>query len=205
MELFACGLNAHQQLSSYSINQDRSSQILYNIKKVATGADINIYCTLWCATIIEIDKQLVFRGYHLSGLTECLIVWPSSQRSHGLNSVFGNLSGVVGALAIDGELLELVRNDERPDEMLFRRRSLSWLQQDGNVIDRVSIAGNGVTAVVTHNHSLPSSAPSKFGAFSVISRSGYYGFLTLFFDPSIYNNYLLVTILQRTTFLPDTR
>ena len=167
MELYACGLNAHQQLSSDSISQDRSSQIFYNFKKVATGADINIYCTLWCATIFEIDERLVFRGYHLSGLTECLIIRPSSQRSHGLKSVFGDLSGVVGALAMNGELLELVRNDERPDEMLFRRRSLSWLQQDGNMIDHVSIAGNGETAVVTHNHSLSSSAPGKFGAFSV--------------------------------------
>ena len=64
---------------------------------------------------------------------------------------------------MDGELLKLVRNDERPDELLFRRRSLSWLQQDGNMIDHISIAGNGEAAVVTHSHSLPSSAPGRFG------------------------------------------
>ena len=144
MELYACGLNAHQQLQPNAESQD-----LYTFQKVAEGSTLRIFCTLWSATVLEIDCRLVFRGYHASGLTNCTISGPRPQRSNGVISIFGDLNGVIGALTPEGGLLELVKNEQRPDELIFRRRQQVWLQHDGNVIEHVSIAGNGKVAAIT--------------------------------------------------------
>jgi len=149
MELYACGLNAHQQLCTNSENESEPSQNLYEFQKVEDCKTVRIFCALWCATILEIDDRLVFRGFHTSGLTNCSISGPGPGESHGIRSVFGDLSGVIGAIADDGLLLELGRTYPQADNLIFRRRRTAWLHQRGNVVDHVSIARNGQIAVVT--------------------------------------------------------
>ena len=148
MELYACGLNAHQQLCTTSENQNNSCQNLYDFQKVADCKNVRIFCALWCATILEIDDRLHFRGFHSSGLTSCTISGPRSGQGHGIRSVFGDLSGVIGAIADDGLLLELGRTDPPADELIFTRRPTAWLHQRGHLVDHVSIARNGEIAVV---------------------------------------------------------
>lgn len=154
MELYACGLNAHQQLCTPSEHQNGSSQSLYDFEKVADCKTVRIFCALWCATILEIDDRLVFRGFHSSGLTSCPIAGPTSGKGHCIQSVFGDLSGAIGAVADSGLLLELGRTDVPADELIFMPRQTAWLHQRGHVVDHVSIARNGQIAVVARKFDL---------------------------------------------------
>ena len=147
MELYACGMNAHQQLQSDSGNLLHSHRNIHSFQRVAEGRIIRILCNLWCATILEIDAGHIYQGYHSSGITKASILRPSAE-SIGRFSIFGDLYGVLGALGTNGQLLDLVRSEDQSDKLVFRRRQPSWLQQDGSLIKHISIAGNGEVAVV---------------------------------------------------------
>lgn len=159
MEVYACGLNAHKQLESDSQTQSRghSLQNIYNFLKVAEGGTVRIFCTLRCATILEIDGRLTHRGYDRSGLWDCNVSGPVNQKPHGIASVYGDLCGLVGGIGDDGQLLRYIEDDQRPGMLMFgRRKQEPWLQQDGSLLEHVMIAGDETVAVVTRGFSLPS-------------------------------------------------
>lgn len=154
MELYACGLNAHGQLFADS---DGSCLNIHNFRKVADGQCLRILSTFWSATILELDGNLIVRGYHLSACTadtDYTITCPESKKGHGIRSIIGKQSGVIGAIADDGKLLEFVRTDQRAVDFAFRRRESAWVHQKGHVLDHVSIAGNDSVAVVSREFNL---------------------------------------------------
>lgn len=155
MEVYACGLNAHHQLLSTQGDETHSSPNLNTFQKVAAGKAIRIIRVLWCATILEIDDQLIFQGYHPSVLANRKIPISKNDGADELISFFGDMSGVVGALSRNGEIQELATNEKRPDELVFETRQEVWLQQNRNTIEHVSIAGNGEVAVVLRKYSSP--------------------------------------------------
>lgn len=144
MELYAAGFNAHHQLS-----QD-SNESLTSFTKVATGKSIRIISTLWAVTILEIDGNIFHRGYHSSGKPELPI---SGVPAEDIKSAFGDLSGVVGSLTNDGNLLEFLWNREKSDELKIKRSDEKWFQKDGGKIECMSVAGCGEVAVVTSRFS----------------------------------------------------
>ena len=100
MEVYACGFNSHSQLSS-----SPKHDCLRRFTKIAEGKTIRIRCAVWCATVIEIDDTLLFQGFHESGVRQGLISGLPPSR---IKSVFGDTSGILGALTVDGEIWKLV-------------------------------------------------------------------------------------------------
>ena len=139
MEVYACGFNAHGQL-----DQKASRQNINSFHKVAEGIrSTRILCATWCATILDIDGLLTYRGYHKSGLRDCLV-----SSAEEVKSVFGDVGGICGALTPDGNLLELVRDDTRPGTLHFRVASQEWIGDEKSSVEHVSIAGNGRVAMI---------------------------------------------------------
>ncbi len=105
---------------------------ILSFRKIATGTTkIRVLCALWSATVLEIDNQLVFNGYFDANSSCCISLFDKNNRNiknkrgdndnrggaccysnrpiSGLaasevKTVFGDTSGVLGALGFDGGL-----------------------------------------------------------------------------------------------------
>lgn len=140
MELYACGLNAHKQLTP-----DTDSQNITTFRKIAAGRQVKVLRASWCATILELDGQLEYHGHHASGLSDCLV-----NHTDDLRSLFDGIQGIQGALTTDGHLLDLLQDNSRSNVLTFQRSKGIWREGEELSLKHVAIAGNGQVAVVAH-------------------------------------------------------
>lgn len=145
MELYICGFNTHHQLVHDEISH---SDEIVQFRRVLRSPRLNVRCALWSSTVIESDGTLIHQGYRSSGLDPTLIDGPPTRN---IKSIFGDTSGVLGALATDGSLYlyhdgsELKRH-RFPKDSFIVRQSLA--------LEHLAIADNGVVCICT-SASLP--------------------------------------------------
>ena len=93
-----CGFNTHHQLDH---DQDLHNDEITKFRKVLRSPRISVRCALWSSTVVESDGTFLHQGYHPLGLNSTLIDGPPPRN---IKSIFGDTSGVLGALSTDGTL-----------------------------------------------------------------------------------------------------
>lgn len=143
MTLYACGFNAHGQLLPSSSGQNPEN--LHTLQKIAEGDQIRVCCALWSATVLEIDGALIFRGYHRSQLQNCEIEGPPAS---DFTTIFGDTSGVLGAVTRDGGFWTLCSQSSLPE---FKKHvQNTFLDSENLVLDHIAIAGNEQVCMAAH-------------------------------------------------------
>ncbi|CAD6568438.1 MAG: hypothetical protein ASARMPREDX12_001411 [Alectoria sarmentosa] len=150
MELYLCGFNAHHQLEH---DQDHHNDEITLFKKVLKSPCLNVWCALWSSTVIESDGTLLHKGYRPSGLCPTLIDGPPSRN---IRSIFGDTSGVLGALTTGGSLYlyhNVSGGEGGPEFKKHRFPEDSFIVQQGLAIDHIAIADNGEVCICTNSMS----------------------------------------------------
>ena len=150
-----CGFNTHCQLDH---DQADHNDKITQFREVSRSPHLNVRCALWSATVIQSDGTLLHQGYRPSGIYPTLIDGPPPRN---IKSIFGDTSGVLGALATDGSLY--IYHDASPgsvDPQFKKHRFLddSFIAQQSLAIEHLAIADNGVVCICT-SASLPTLAP----------------------------------------------
>lgn len=143
MELYVCGFNAHHQLMQSSTDE------ITQFEKACRSPRLEVRCALWSSSIVEDDRTLVHNGFRSSGLAPILIEGPPTRN---LKTIFGDTSGVLGALATDGNLY--VYHDDPavtkgPEFKKFRFDEDSFITKQNLAIDHVATADNGEVCIIT--------------------------------------------------------
>ena len=146
MELYMCGFNTHHQLEH---DEDHHNDEILNFRKVLRSPHLNVRCALWSSTVVESDGTLLHQGYRPSGLYPTLIDGPPPRN---IKSVFGDTSGVLGALTTDGSLY-LYRDDSQgnvgPELKKHRFPEDSFIVQQSLGIEHLAIADSGEVCICT--------------------------------------------------------
>ncbi|KAL9100207.1 MAG: hypothetical protein Q9163_004390 [Psora crenata] len=100
MELYATGFNEHQQLISHNVDDHGDITTFQHVHSVPTGR-IKVWAALWSATVIESQGQLWHYGCSGSRTMTTSI---KGLEVEDVRSVFGDLSGLLGAVGKDGSL-----------------------------------------------------------------------------------------------------
>ena len=138
MEIYACGINSHGNLSSKLPRKNVTS-----FQKIAEGEQVKFLGATWCALILEINGELTYRGYHTSGLSNCSIAHQVDVRS-----AFGDTEGVQGGLSTDGEFLQLAHQDAHLDTLEFCVEGRKGFGRGQSAIQCIALAANGDLAVI---------------------------------------------------------
>lgn len=143
MELYVCGFNAHHQLIRSS--RDDFTQF----QKACRSPYLQVRCALWSCTVVENDGSLIHNGFRLSGLDPMLIEGPPPRN---IKVIFGDTSGVLGALTTDGSLY--VYYDEPivtkgPELKKYHFDEDSFISKQNLAIDHLAIADNGEVCIIT--------------------------------------------------------
>ncbi|KAF6237785.1 hypothetical protein HO173_003986 [Letharia columbiana] len=150
MELHMCGFNTHHQLDH---NQDHHKDEITQFWKVLRSPQINVSCALWSSTVIQSDGTLLHQGYRPSGLYPTLIDGPPPRN---IKTIFGDTSGVLGALTTDGCLF-LYHDDcgsrVGPEFKKHRFPEDSFIVQQSLAIEHLAIADNGEVCICTNSAS----------------------------------------------------
>lgn len=147
-----CGFNTHHQLVH---DENNHCDEITQFRKVLRSPRLNVRCALWSSTVIESDGTLIHRGYRPSGLDPTLIDGPPTRN---ITSIFGDTSGVLGALASDGNLY--LYNDTSsqgkvsPELKRHRFPEDSFIVRQSLAIEHLAIADNGMVCICT-SASLP--------------------------------------------------
>lgn len=155
MELYMCGFNAHHQLDH---DQSNHNGEITQFRKVLSSPSLAVRCALWSSTVIDHDGTLRHQGYRPSGLSPTMIDDPPS---NNIKSIFGDTSGVLGALAIDGSLYLYQDSSQSKVGPGFNQHQFpenSSIVQRNSVIEHLAIADNDVVCICT-SASIPVSAP----------------------------------------------
>jgi len=154
MELYACGFNAHGQLN-FSTSTDDSPKDFYKLRRILTGTSIRLLVAGWSTTVVEVDGTLRSnRG---------VIKLPTGCSTQDISSVFGDHTGILGALTLNGALL--VHRDSEDGEELNLASSLPS-SSPYNAIPRIAhlaVSGIGVICI----------SPSTSGAMLPANTSNY--------------------------------
>lgn len=136
MKVYACGFNAHNQLGfePLQIRLDDIDQFVCIYK----ARHVKLQCALWSSTVLEVDGELVLRGSQHTAINEGLIRLGACQVSR----LYGDHTGVLGALAKDGSIWSLKANQD----------SLQMVPERGHqiakaAIQHIAIAGNGEVCI----------------------------------------------------------
>lgn len=141
-----CGFNTHHQLDH---DRDHHNDEITLFKKVMKSPRLNVRCALWSSTVIQTDGTLLHRGYRPSGLCPTLIDGPPPRN---IRSIFGDTSGVLGALTTDGSLyLYHLGSGSRLDPEFKKHRfpEDSFIVQQSLAIEHLAIADNGEVCIST--------------------------------------------------------
>lgn len=146
MEVYMCGFNVHHQIRhSPDDHKDRFTNLL----KVLRSPRLSVRCALWSSMIIESNDLFIHQGFHMSGFKPVLVDGPPSKN---IRSVFGDASGVLGALSTDGGLY-LFREDpivsRSPQFTKYQFDEDYFIVQHNLAIDHLAIADNGEVCVCT--------------------------------------------------------
>lgn len=155
MELYATGFNAHHQLIRKS---RKDTKDLLQFQKILKSPLIRVRCALWSATIFESDGSLLHHGYRPSGSTEPAVI--DGPPTRNIKEVFGDMSGMLGALGVDGSLYILHENRKGLELRKHRFGQESLVTQQGLTISHLAITENGEVCVCTSKS--PSVAQNLF-------------------------------------------
>ncbi|KAL9636997.1 MAG: hypothetical protein Q9164_002485 [Protoblastenia rupestris] len=146
MELYTTGFNAHNQLLPTSLSDSSIITTFHPLASPFATRNIKIWCTLWSATVISHDDQLTHYGFRKTGTTPSIITGLEVQE---LKSVFGDVSGVLGAVGRDGALYVFSEEGKgcvfRPWE--GKEGSLFW--RDGVRVEFVAVAESEEVCLTT--------------------------------------------------------
>ena len=146
MELYMCGFNTHQQLHP---DRDHHIDDITQFRKVLRSPRLDVRCALWSSTVIQSDGTLLHQGFRPSGLYPTSIDGPPPRN---IKSIFGDTSGVLGALATDGSLY-LYHDDSRdnsgPEFKKHRFPRDSFIVQQSLAIEHLAMADNGEVCICT--------------------------------------------------------
>lgn len=133
MELYACGFNAHNQLT-FGHTPEGTPKNIYRLQKILSGTSIRLLFTGWSTTVVEVDGTLRSNTGALK--------LPAGCSASDINSVFGDHTGVLGALTTDGDLL--VCKDDDGDELIVARAESGSNPDDASLrIAHLTISGTG--------------------------------------------------------------
>ena len=134
MELHASGFNAHHQLlPSPSPNSTPASNLLtFRPVLTTTNGPIKIRAALWSTTVIERQGQLWQHGHNGRDLAPVPILGMTADDT---KCVFGDVSGVLGAVGKDGKLY-VYRNGNGDGG---KPRLSHWIWQEGTVLGKSDV------------------------------------------------------------------
>lgn len=138
-----CGFNTHHQLDH---DLDHHNDEITKFTKVLRSPRLDVRCALWSSTVIQDDGTLLHQGYRPSGLAPVLIDGPPPRN---IKSIFGDTSGVLGALATDGTLYLYHDSSRGPEFKKHRFPEGSFIVQQGMAIEHLAIADNGEVCICT--------------------------------------------------------
>lgn len=141
-----CGFNAHHQIHH---DQDHHNDDITHFGKVLSSPRLNVWCALWSSTVIQNDGILLHQGYRLLGLHPTPITGLGPKN---LKSIFGDTSGVLGALATDGSLYTYHDDALRRSAPEFKKHRFpedSCIVQQQLAIEHLAIADNGMVCICT--------------------------------------------------------
>lgn len=143
MELYVCGFNAHHQL----LDSDRDEIVQF--EKARRSPQFRVRCALWSCTVVEDDGSLFHSGFRTSGLDPVLIEGPPTRN---IKIIFGDTSGVLGALTTDGSLF-VIHDDpsvtEGPVLKRYRFEEDSFISKQNLAIAHLAISDNGEVCIIT--------------------------------------------------------
>lgn len=157
MELYACGFNAHAQLSLSTSTED-SPKDIYTLRKILTGNSIRLLFAGWSTTVVEVDGTLRSNRGVIKLPTGCL--------AQDINSVFGDHTGILGALTFGGDLL-VHKLSEDGEELNLASSSPASIPDDAIPrIARLTVSGIGEVCISpsTSGTTPPANASIYIGA-----------------------------------------
>ena len=137
MKIYACGFNAHNQLSFESV--DNHADDIFHFSCIYTANHASLLCALWSSTVLEVDGEMVLRGSQYTAVNGGLI---RGLNSCDVSTLYGDHTGVLGALAKDGSVWIL-----KPDQNSLQMVPLRHHQQAQASVQHIAIAGNGEVCV----------------------------------------------------------
>lgn len=141
-----CGFNAHNQIPSKKHNEE---QDILSFEQAYRSPDLAARCALWSCTVIEVDGSLVYHGFRPSGHSSVLIDGPPTRN---IKAIFGDASGVLGALTTDGSLYTFRTTSNKPPEFKKHRFSeASFIVRQNLAIDQLAIADSGEVCICSNN------------------------------------------------------
>lgn len=146
MELYLCGFNTHHQLDH---DQDQHNDEITLFRKVLRSPRLDVRCALWSSTVIQSDGTLQHKGYRPSGLYPTLIDGPPPRN---IKSIFGDTSGVLGALTTGGSLYLYHDGSGGRGGPEFKKHRFpedSFVAQQNLAIEHLAIADNGEVCICT--------------------------------------------------------
>ncbi|KAI9681347.1 MAG: hypothetical protein M1817_002630 [Caeruleum heppii] len=108
LELYACGFNAHGQLTGASV--DEPPVDLTRFQHVLTASSIRILYAAWSETLLDVDGSLVLRGFSAPGTDGVVVSCPVPAEK--IHQAFGDHTGLLGAVTERGELLTFSSKDK---------------------------------------------------------------------------------------------
>ncbi|KAK4692076.1 hypothetical protein P7C71_g5058, partial [Lecanoromycetidae sp. Uapishka_2] len=148
MELYICGFNAHYQLPNkkQSHNQD-----ILQFEKAYRSPHLNVRCSLWSSTVIEVDGTLTHHGFLPSSHSPIHIEGPPTRN---IKAIFGDTSGILGALTTDGSLYRFCLVQDKPPEFKKHHFSeTSFIVRQNLALDHLAISDNGEVCICTNSAS----------------------------------------------------
>ena len=143
MELHVCGFNAHHQLLPHSNPEICTFQKSYRSPR------LRVRCALWSSAVIENDGVLMHRGFRMPGMDPIIIDGPPTRN---IKAVFGDTSGVLGALTTDGSLYvyrDEAATNQGPELRKHHFDKESFIQTQHLAIDHLAITENGEVCIIT--------------------------------------------------------
>ena len=159
MQLYSTGFNAHHQLNPHNPQPDSTiSTFQLVIDSPSSPRDnIKIHAALWSVTVLEINSQLYHYGYN--GRDNSTPVPITGQDARNVKTIFGDVSGVLGAVGRDGIVYVFQSNgeEERGQEgngLVFRPHA--WPESSFVVkmelgVEFVVVADNEEVCLCTHS------------------------------------------------------
>ncbi|KAI9789313.1 MAG: hypothetical protein M1816_006201 [Peltula sp. TS41687] len=151
IELFACGFNAHGQLSGHDLPDD-AVQDLHRFQGVLKAvSNIRVLFAGWADTLLDVDGQLRLYGFSGHGRQNNREI-RSDLSASDISVCFGDHTGLKGVLTEAGAVYLLRRLDEQVLELQRHRIELLFKHRDEQekeegLIQHIAVAGNGRVCV----------------------------------------------------------
>lgn len=143
MELHICGFNAHNQLVSGS--KDETNQF----SKIRQSLYLRVRSALWSSMMFEDDGNLIHTGFRSSGVDPTLV---DSPPLWNIKAIFGDTSGVLGALTNDGSIYLFHDGLPTKPHVQFKKHHFdedSFITKQNLSIHHVAIADNEEVCIIT--------------------------------------------------------